>query len=216
MRGLIPTTPQKIVTLLLLAAIALFASIPKNEAVPLARPLKDVHAQFGDWRMVKETQIESEVLDVLKADDTLSRTYVRGPQESAHLLVVFFKSQSSGVAPHSPKNCLPGSGWVPSRNAIEMLDIPGREPISVNSYVVAKGPAKSVVMYWYQSPHHVAASEYWAKLYTIAESVRYRRSDTSMVRVTVSVRDEGVEAAEAQARDFIRAFFVPLREYLPR
>lgn len=207
---------QRAVSLMLLVAIALYAAYPKAENVPLAQPLKNVPAQFGGWAMLRETPVESDVLEVLKADDTLSRYYAQSPAHPVHLLVVFFKSQSSGVAPHSPKNCLPGAGWTPSKSAIVQLPVSGASPIPVNQYLIEKGNQKSVVLYWYQSAHRVVASEYWARLYTILDSVRYRRSDTSMVRVVVAVDDDGVEAAERRAHQFVATFFTPLKNYLPR
>ncbi len=215
-----PTIPgsasQRTVSLMMLLAIAVFAAYPKTENVPLAQPLRNVPAQFGSWTAVRDTPVESDVLEVLKADDTLSRYYADSSQRAVHLLVVFFKSQSTGVAPHSPKNCLPGAGWTPSRSEIVRLPVDGGEPIEVNRYVIEKGNQRSVVLYWYQSAHRVVASEYWARLYTIFDAVRYRRSDTSMVRVVTGVEDDGVEAAEQRAARFAAAVFMPLKTYLPR
>jgi len=217
MRGFLSTGPEKIVTGLMLACIAVYAAYPKTERIPLAAPLKAIPISLGDWRMVNETPIEDQVLEVLKADDTLSRNYVGPGNQGAHLLVVFFKSQSTGVAPHSPKNCLPGSGWMRIQSGEVEITIPGTgERIEVNKYIVAKGPAKSVVLYWYQSAHRVVASEYWAKLYTIADSVRYRRSDTSMVRVVVPVRSESEAQGVETAVGFVQAAYPVLRSYLPR
>ena len=49
---------------------------------------------------------------MLRADDALNRTYVSQDQ-AATLFVAYFGSQRAGVNPHSPKNCLPGAGWLP-------------------------------------------------------------------------------------------------------
>jgi len=43
------------------------------------------------------------------------------------------------------------------------------------------------------------ASEYWGKIYTIMDSLRRRRSDGSMVRVTVPVGESEGAATEAAA-----------------
>ena len=60
-------------------------------------------------------------------------------------------------------------------------------PIVVNRYVVARGDERSVVLYWYQSHDRIIASEYAAKFWLIADSIRYRRSDTALVKVVVPV-----------------------------
>ena len=89
------------------------------------------------------------------------------------------------------------------------------EPIRVNRYVVARGQNQSVVLYWYQEQNRVIASEYAAKIYTVADSIRYNRSDTALVRVVVGVEDGNTQAALDTAENFVKAFFVPLKNYLP-
>jgi EpsI family protein len=94
--------------------------------------------------------------------------------------------------------------------------VPGRpDPIEVNRYVVAKGDQKSLVMYWYQSRDRVVASEYKAKLYVMADAVRYNRTDTALVRVVLPIIDNDVERSNKAAEDFIRSFYAPLRQHFP-
>ena len=45
---------------------------------------------------------------------------------SANLFVAYFQSQRAGQTPHSPKNCLPGSGWTWSVADTIRVDIAGR------------------------------------------------------------------------------------------
>jgi EpsI family protein len=165
---------------------------------------------------VQEGVIEKEVLEVLKADDTLSRTY-HGPETSvANLFIAFFRTQRAGVAPHSPKVCLPGAGWVPIESSIVTISVPGRgEPMPVNRNTIERGEYKSVVLYWYQSRDRVVADEYRAKFYSMYDSIRYRRSDTALVRVVVPVIDDE-NAARAMATRFVQDSFTLLRGYLPK
>jgi len=167
--------------------------------------------------MAQNLQMDQETLDVLKADDILSREYInRDARQAATLFVAFFETQRTGKAPHSPKNCLPGSGWTPSKSGTTSIDIPGMAtPIHVNEYVVSRGQNQSVVMYWYQSRDRVIASEYSAKIYTVTDAIRYNRSDTALVRVVVNVADGDTQKAEQTAASFVQSFFGPLRAYLP-
>jgi EpsI family protein len=205
------------VTLLLLAQIGLLYSFSKDEVNFTTRPLKSLPQELGSWRMVRETQIETEVEAVLKADDTLSRVYLKeGTVDSGSLFIAFFKTQRAGVAPHSPKVCLPGAGWTPSETGVLTVPVETQPtPIEVNRYVIARGEQKSLVLYWYQTHNRAVASEYEAKFYTIADSIRYRRSDTSLVRVIVPVVDGNEEKAEAAAVEFIQSFYRPLKAVLP-
>lgn len=194
-----------------------FYAFSGAEDVPVPRPLSEAPAQFGDWTMASEGVVEQEVRDVLRADDLVSRVYAQsGSGRGASLFVAYFKSQRTGQAPHSPKNCLPGSGWVPSASEAMHIQIAGRaEPIQVNRYVVSRGEDQSVVIYWYQTRDRVIASEYEAKFYLVVDSIRYRRSDTALVRVVTPVRGNDQAGATKTAVEFVQSFFTPLRQFLP-
>jgi len=185
------------------------------EKVPLTRPLTEIPRSLSGWTLHQESAIDPEIQQLLKADETLSRTYTSPAGTYANLFVAFFKSQRAGAAPHSPKVCLPGSGWVPTEsNAID-IPIDGRpDPIHVNRYIVSKGEDRDLIIYWYQTPYRVIANELTAKYYTILDGLRYHRSDTALVRVIVPIGKSETEA-ESQAVQFVQGAFNPLREFLP-
>ena len=187
------------------------------ERVPLAKPLETLPARLGHWNLLNDVPVESEVRDVLKADDILNRVYVNDARTmSASLFVAYFKSQRNGVAPHSPKNCLPGSGWVPVSSGAIGIQVPGEaQPIIVNRYFVSRGDDKTIVVYWYQSHHRVVASEYLAKFYLVLDAIRYRRSDTAVVRVVANVANGQTEIADKTITEFVQAFYPSLSSQLP-
>lgn len=202
--------------ILLIEAVSVGALAPA-EQIPANNPLRDFPLAVADWVSVQETPIDEEVQNLLKADDSLNRTYADRNRELGNLFIAFFRTQRAGAAPHSPKVCLPGSGWVPLDSEFVNISLPGHtDPIQVNRYIVSRGDEKSVVYYWYQTPHRVIASEYMAKLYTMADGLRFHRTDTALVRVIVSVNPKlGEAAAQEAALRFIRAFFDPVKQYLP-
>ncbi len=221
-------------TVILLAEGTLFyATASRPEKTPPVAPLAAFPAQIGAWSVAREVEIEKDVLDVLKASDTLDRVYVNPSLRAAtggevggdlcslypcaDLFIAYFQTQRTGAAPHSPKNCLPGSGWEPVETPGKLaIQAPGREsPLVVNRYVVARGEQRSVVLYWYQSHSRVIASEFSAKFWLIADSVRYRRSDTALVKVVVPVRNGDSERAVKTAVQFVQAMFPALARRLP-
>src|SRR5207253_1445167 len=72
-----------------------------------------------------------------------------------------------------------------------------------NRYIIAKGAERQLVLYWYWAHDRAVASEYLAKFYLVADSIRMNRSDGSLVRVTTPLRSE--ESADA-ALDRLLAF----------
>ena len=200
-------------TLVLVVQAALFYSASHGEATPLAAPLHAFPQSVGGWRMIQEGTIDPDTQAVLRADDTMTRFY-ESPAGAANLFIAYFKSQREGQSPHSPKNCLPGSGWQPSETG--RIDVPVSDgSIHINQYVVAKGEAQSVVLYWYQSQGRVIADEFAAKFYLISDSIRNHRSDTALVRVVVPVQQGSAVNAEKIGTTFVQTFYPTLKAYLP-
>jgi EpsI family protein len=217
MAGIMGSKSFVILSAVLLAQAGMFYGFSRKENVPARLPLADFTLTGTNWNKVQDVEMDKDELDVLQADDILSRIY-QDPRSgrAAALFVAFFDTQKTGKTPHSPKNCLPGAGWVPSQNEIVDIPIPGQAlPLQANRYIVARGDNQSVVLYWYQSHNRTVASEYWAKMYTVADSIRYNRSDTALVRVVVGVNGGDTQAAIKTATDFAIAFYPELKQYLP-
>jgi EpsI family protein len=210
-------------TLLILSGVLAVQTIAyftftKSEKVAASQPLVGLPQTLGVWQKTQEGVVDAETQAVLKADDTLNRSYGNNSLGvGANLFVAAFRSQRHGAAPHSPKNCLPGAGWTPVVNDHIMVALPGRtEPIEVNRYIIQRGDTKSLVLYWYQSRDRAVASEYKAKLYTMLDAIKDNRTDTALVRVVIGLNsNDSNEKAQAAAEDFIRAFYAPLRQFLP-
>jgi EpsI family protein len=219
MARLLNSKSVTILSLVLLAQASVFYSFgfSRSEKIPVRRPLSEFSLAETDWKMMEDVQIDQESLDVLKADDILSRLYQNtNTGRVANLFVAYFETQRTGKAPHSPKNCLPGAGWVQERSGMMDVAIPGEAaPAHVNRYIVSRGQNQSVVLYWYQARNRTIASEYAAKFFTVADAIRYNRSDTALVRVVVLVDDRGPDQAVQTAVDFVKSFFEPLKQYLP-
>lgn len=208
---------RALTVVLLLQGITFYAVARRPESIPPVAPLDTFPSIFGGWQMTQSYPVEKEVQEVLKADDLLSRAYVNpGYAEGAYLFVAFFKTQRYGQSPHSPKNCLPGSGWQTVSDNRVPISVPGwPTPIIINRYIVEHGDEKSVTLYWYQSHNRVIASEFAAKFWLVADSIRYHRSDTALVRIVVPVRNNDVGSATQTGYDFVRSAFPEVLKQLP-
>lgn len=164
------------------------------------KDLKSFPERIGNWQQAgADMQFDSATLKVLRATDYLMRDYRRNDGRRANFYVGYYATQRDGATYHSPLNCLPGSGWTmnePGKITISTVD--GRSFIA-NRYIIQNGDARSAMIYWYQGRGRVIASEYWGKVYTVIDSVRLRRSDAAMVRVSVSVTGSEQEAMQAAA-----------------
>ncbi len=205
-----------ILSSLLIIQVSLFYGFSRGETPPSYRALDGFPKEIGGWRIIKQGVLDQDIRDVLRADDYITREYAVSPEKVANLFVAFFKSQRAGQTPHSPKNCLPGSGWVWTVADTIPVTVPGRAvPIVINRYLVSKGESRSMVLYWYQSRDRVVASEYKAAALVAWDAIRFNRTDTSLVRVVVPVMNGRDDVATQTGVEFIQAFFATLRQFFP-
>ena len=186
-----------------------------GEAHVERKELKDFPQSIGAWQKTGNDQILDEAtLKVLRASDYLLRDFRKTDGQVANLYVGYYATQRTGATYHSPLNCLPGSGWILSAPGKATIALPDGSSFAANKYVIQNGDYKSLMIYWYQGRGRNVASEYWGKIYTVFDSVRLRRSDGAMVRVTVPIgRSEAV--AEQTAIEFASTASNVLPEFVP-
>jgi EpsI family protein len=203
-------------TLVVVVQATLFYTASHGENTPLPAPLTTFPAVLGHFHEIQEGVIDPDTREVLKADDLMSRVYADGASRQ-ELFIAYFKTQRQGQSPHSPKNCLPGSGWQTVSEETGRVDVPvAGGSIHINQYVVSKGDAQSVVYYWYQSQGRVIADEFAAKFYLVSDSIRHHRSDTALVRVVVPIAQNQTKEAEKSGYEFIQTAYPVIRAFLPQ
>ena len=168
-----------------------------GEAKVSRKSLKEFPAQIGSWRQQGEdVRFDDETEKVLRADDYVSRNF-QSNGRIASLYVGYYATQRNGATYHSPLNCLPGSGWVMSDSGKNTISPAGAPSFEANRYVIQNGNQRALMIYWYQGRGNALASEYWAKIYTVLDSVRRRRSDGALVRVMTPLGNSPADAEKS-------------------
>lgn len=200
---------------LLAAGFAVNAWEYLGEARVERKQLKNFPRQVGAWEQTGgDEQFNQETLAVLRASDYLLRNYRGADGRVLNFYVGYYASQREGATYHSPLNCLPGSGWVMSEPGRITITPKGRTPFVANRYLIQNGDHKELLVYWYQGRGRAVASEYWGKIYTVVDSVRLRRSDGAMVRITTAVGSSEPAALRAAA-DLAANSSTILPEFIP-
>jgi EpsI family protein len=177
--------------------------------------LHELPAQLGPWKASGEQSIGPEVTAYLKPDEYILRDYVdQRTGRAVDLFVAYFKSLENSYGPHSPRICLPGSGWLVSSSKITNIPVPGRPGgISVNQFTMEKSGENILVLYWYQNDRDVWAEEYHAKLRLLPDLIRYRRSDVSLVRLITPLDGSTPEIELANCVQFTKRLFPLLAQH---
>jgi EpsI family protein len=204
-----------VVALLLAGTAVLLRARDRGEILPPHLAVQEFPKEIGAW-FGQDAPLQPEVKQILGDGDFLVRFYRAPGLPYIDFFLAYFPTQRTGSTIHSPQNCLPGSGWIPADlKRIELIN--GVKAALVNRYIIAKGLDRQLVLYWYQSNGRIVASEYWAKFFLVADSIRRNRSDGALVRVVTPVAsDESIESAERRALDFARQALPQLDRFVPR
>lgn len=189
-----------------------------GEIIPARPSLSSFPKVLGGWAASRDIELSKEILDVLGPGDFLTRTYYEAATRSyADLFIAYFPSQRSGDTIHSPKNCLPGAGWTPVQSDRITVSLPGQNPFPANRYVIAQGENRDLVLYWYLAHDRAVASEYSAKFYLVADSIRMHRSDGSLIRLVTTIGPgETIDSAQARLLSLASAIMPVISNYVPR
>jgi EpsI family protein len=214
-----PTRWWRLLPVLVLIAgtAALLQAHERPEVVPPHKDLADFPMQLGSWSGTP-LSLSADELSVLGPGEFLLRDYQRVATEPAvNLYAAYFPSQRTGDTIHSPKNCLPGSGWVPDQSSQLVITTAPGQSILVNRYIVSKELSRDLVLYWYQAHGRVTPSEYWAKVFLVSDAIRMNRTDGALLRIVTDIPSgTAVDAAQARAVAFAHQIIPLLDSYIPR
>jgi EpsI family protein len=216
------------VVLLLFVTALILRSRGDKDRVPPSEPLKLMPETIGSWTG-QDLPIADDVLAVLGKGDFLNRVYTSSQpidisQSSTPtaanlpigLFIGYFPTQRTGQTIHSPQNCLPGAGWTfDSRRYITLKDVNGKS-FRVGEYQISNGETRQFVIYWYQAHGRSIPNEYVARVYMVADAIRFNRTDGALVRVITQIAPtETVADARKRAVRFTSLMAPMLPRFIP-
>jgi EpsI family protein len=187
-----------------------------GEAVPARRALEGVPDSIGRWHSREESPLPAAAADLLKIDDYLMRRYIDETGNSLWLYIGYWASQRRGAAQvHSPRNCLPASGWEPMEASRLTIEVPGgRPPLTVNRYLIQRDRELQVVLYWYHAQGSPVAGEIQAKLRLVRSAILHNRTDGALIRVSSPVSGSTAATTDRLVR-YVQALYPSLGAHLP-
>ncbi len=206
------------IALLVITGFVIYRA-PHGQSVDLQQDILSFPGTIGIWQGEDPRTMDDKVLDILRVDDYLDRVYRKENGEWISLYVGFFRDQKDGETIHSPRNCMPGSGWNFTQTQDVTLEAEGEKPLNSNVQraVLVNGEQRMLTYYWYQSRGRFLTNEYWHKIYLVLDAIRYNRTDGALVRVLAPLPKDGdFSNIETQVQDFILQMAPTLQyEYFP-
>ena len=201
-----------IATILLTGTLIYLNFLSSVQAVPLLQPLDKFPVKIGEFTMASEQTFSDAVLANLGVDHYIMREYRDESGYPLWLYLGYYEIQSEGEMIHSPKHCMPGSGW----NSLETTGVRVDSPegvVTISRMYLQKGLEKQLAHYWYHGRGRVVSNEYIDRGYMVLDSLLKRRSDEALVRITGSGAD--FEGDSEKQLVFARDLLMILNEFLP-
>lgn len=195
-----------------------------QESVPLRASLSDLPRSFQGYTS-EDIEIAADERRVAGMDDYIMRIFSRDSLDSFSLYVGYYEYQQQGHTAHSPKNCLPGSGWEPLNQRTVTITTADGARHEVNRYLLKKKSSVALVYYWYQGRGRVAFDEYNVKWDLLRDAALHGRTEESLVRIVVPVSqraagkgkvlDELAAPADSLAQSMARTIIPEVFRALP-
>ncbi|HVP36507.1 MAG TPA: EpsI family protein [Terriglobales bacterium] len=170
--------------------------------------------QSGNWSG-QEYFFTDQTYELIKADASTLRRYANREGKELYLFISYFKSQKYGSQIHSPKNCLPGSGWkILTREKTRIQGSSGAS-LLVNRLLISDSKSQEVMYYWFQTRSGLVTSELGLKLDLVINSLKRAPTDAAFIRINLPLNEVSEKEALVLVEDFLRNFQPGIENALP-
>lgn len=182
------------------------------------RNFHDFPLVLGAWKGSK-VPVDPEMLKSMQLKDNLSADYFSNDgTDKVNIWVAYYGNQRPGASIHSPKACLPGSGW-------EMYDDKlisaewfqnYKKDVKINRAIMKIGSDKQLTYYWYNVAGKTITNEYAMKWYIFWNKMIRSRTDGALIRLITPIKEgEPPDAADSRLRRFMNNLAPILPPYVP-
>ena len=114
--------------------------------VPLLKPLSEFPRQIGGFTMVDSEKFDRKVRELAGMNDYLMWQYRDAQGYTLGLYIGYYRDQVEGGIIHSPKHCMPGSGWDPSQMKEVAVRGADGKGYTISRMVMQKGGEKQIAI----------------------------------------------------------------------
>ncbi|RKX21645.1 MAG: EpsI family protein [Candidatus Zixiibacteriota bacterium] len=156
-------------------------------AFRLYQPISKADVDFSNFPLQKEGwEGESKIvaqyaLDILKPKEIFSGSYQNKQGIQVNLLFDFFVTEGTFGGPHSPRNCLPGSGWVLEESEKRTITVNGRS-FEINRIKLSQNNEHQVMDFWYVTNYGETSNDYIFKLHSMMASLTFQPCEVAFIR----------------------------------
>lgn len=221
----VPSRVRSVPLQLYIATAVLLGFLLVNQTLSVAEAVYPVREKLNrfpglvDGRLATPGTLDPVFLGELQLDDYMMADYKSAARTPINLYIAYYDVQAEGAGTiHSPRSCLPGSGWrikTIDQRLLSDIAVAGK-PLEVSRALIAKDNQQVLVYYWMQQRGRIIISELMAKWWIFWDRLTLGRSDGALVRVMMEVGPyQDIAVADQQMQQFVRAIVPDLPRFIP-
>lgn len=211
-------TKPTVLFMLLSLLIAVIVSTPffdREDATVASKSLSKFPATLGQWR-ASESRLPPSIEAVAGASEYYYGDFLSSENDKVNLYIAYYKDQKQGAAPHSPKVCIPGDGWVITSDEPVSIQTKSGKKYKVSRLIINKDKHTIVTYYWLKQGKNFFRQQYMARLDLILFAIQENRADAALIRMVSEVASgEKIEDTDARMQQMATELLDVISDYVP-
>jgi EpsI family protein len=217
MRSLSPLRLIILSALLLVTVFLVNSHSSKRPDIFVKVPLRQVFAKIGDSDFVKDYPMDVSIVEELKLDDYLFKSYARN-KGLVNLYIGYYRTAKKVGAAHDPLVCFTGKGWqVISRDSglYTLTRYPNLQ-IYYSSMIAEYQGDRELVVYWFQTNAKATDTTFSQKVAVVMDKLSGKNEVNAFVRISTPIKEETPEVVRKRLLDFIDDFYPEFYRYVTK
>ncbi|KIE41988.1 MULTISPECIES: exosortase C-terminal domain/associated protein EpsI [Geobacter] len=207
----------RLVAVCVLLAVTAFMIHGRSQAVTAngsGVPLRSGFVRVAGWNALGDQPLELRVVEELKLDDYLYRSFVRDGAVVT-LYIGYYHTAGKVGAAHDPLVCFNGQGWRIAERNEGQLRLAGSPELRVNysSMIVERDGQREQVVYWFQTNDKTASTTLAQKVHMVRDRLFGSGENNAFVRISTPVAGDSTDRSLVRIADFVEAFYPSFHRY---
>jgi EpsI family protein len=207
----------RLVAVCILLAVTAFLIHGRSQAVTTKASSASLRSGFervAGWNSLGDQPLEPRVVEELKLDDYLFRSFVRDGAVVT-LYIGYYHTAGKVGAAHDPLVCFNGQGWRIAERNRGQLRLTGSPGLQVNysSMIVERDGQREHVVYWFQTNGKTAATTLVQKSHMVRDRLFGSGENNAFVRISTPVVGDSTDRSLERIAQFAEAFYPSFHRY---
>lgn len=200
---------------LMIAVIISSPILEREEVTVVNQPLSQFPEMLGQWR-ASESRLPPSIEAVAGASEYYYGDFLSPSNKKVNLYIAYYQDQKKGAAPHSPKVCIPGDGWVITSDEPVGIKSKNGKSHEVSRLIITKDKHTIVTYYWLKQGSKIFRQQFMARLDLIMFAIKENRADAALIRMVSEVGShEKTEDTDARMQEMATELLDVISDYVP-